>query len=179
MPTYVRWKDTGTTYFFTLVIHRRRPWFADAEHRLLLGHAFRETRRRFPFEVDAIVLLPDHLHVVMCPADGVDYSDLWRLVKTTCTRRVVAGLRNNDPALGGRRRGERSVWQRRFVEHTIRDEEDWRRHVDYIHLNPVKHGFVENPRDWPWSSIHRFIRKGWLDPAWPGGSPVQLPAIEE
>lgn len=119
----------------------------------------------------------------MTPADRVDYSAIWRLIKTLFTRRVLGGIESHGDALArslvGRRANERAVWQRRFYEHTIQNEEDWHRHVDYIHLNPVKHGFVQDPFDWPWSSIHQFVRRGWLDPKWPGSSPVALPEVVE
>ncbi len=98
-----------------------------------------------PYEVDAARLLPDHLHILMRPADTLDYSTLWRLIKTLFTQRVQGTLAQGDAALQGRRIGERGIWQRRFYEHTIRDEEDWGRHMDYIHFNPVKHGWVRLP----------------------------------
>ena len=132
-----------------------------------------------PFTIDAIVLLLDHSHVLMTPADDVDYSALWRLIKTSFTQRLLPALPAHDPARSGRRTHERSVWQRRFYEHLIRGEGDRQRHVDYIHLNPVKHGLVDDPRAWAWSSIRCFIRRGWLDPAWPGDSPVALPDVPE
>lgn len=179
MPTYHRWKSDGSTYFFTVVTHRRRPWFDRPDCRRFLARAFREARRRLPFDIDAVVLLPEHLHVIMKPADGVDYSAVWRLIKTLFTQRLLATLRQTDSARAGRRPHERSVWQRRFLEHTIRDEGDWQQHVDYIHLNPVKHGHVDDPRGWPWSSIHRYIKNEWLDPNWPGSSPVDLPDAPE
>ncbi len=132
-----------------------------------------------PYEVDAAVLLPDHLHVLMRPADGVDYSRLWRLIKSLFTRRILPALPAGDPAQLGRRGGERGLWQRRFYEHTIRDEDDWGRHVDYIHFNPVKHGLVRLPREWMWSSVHRYIRRGELERDWPGCSKLSLPAVDE
>lgn len=183
MPVYRRWKADGSTYFFTAITYHRRRWFMRSECRRWLGHSFREARRRLPFKIGAIVLLPDHLHLLMTPADCVDYSAIWRLIKTLFTRRLLTGIESHGSdsahSLVGRRANERAVWQRRFYEHTIRNEEDWLRHIDYIHLNPVKHGLVQDPFDWPWSSIHRFVRKGWLDPKWPGSSPVVLPEVVE
>ena len=179
MPTYHRCKIEEATYFFTVVTHGRRPWFRCATYRRWLGACFREVRRTMPFSVDAVVLLPDHLRILMRPGRGTDYSALWRDVKTRLTRRVIARLSEGDRALRGQRAGERRVWQRRFYEHMIRDERDWQSHVDYIHLNPAKHGYVNLPQQWPWSSIHRFIRNGWLDARWPGSSPVDLPDVQE
>ncbi len=168
MPTYMRRKMNGATYFFTVVTHGRRPWFRSVAARRILGACFREARKSMPYEVDAVVLLPDHLHILMRPLDGVDYSALWRLVKTRFTQRVKLRLPDDDPARLGRRSGECSLWQRRFYEHTIRDEDDWGRHLDYIHFNPVKHGLVTTPSDWPWSSFHRYVRRGVLAANWPG-----------
>jgi putative transposase len=132
-----------------------------------------------PFEIDAVVLLPDHLHILMRPLDGTDYSALWRLIKTRFSQSVTRALSASDPAVAGRRAGERGIWQRRFYEHTIRDGDDWGRHMDYIHFNPVKHGLVESPSDWPWSSLHRYVRRGWLDRDWPGGNKISFPKVPE
>jgi len=77
------------------------------------------------------------------------------------------------------KQGRRGVWQPRYWEHRIRDDGDYERHRDYIHLNPVTHGYVARPEDWPWSSFHRHVKMGWLDPHWPGSSPVDLPEIDD
>jgi len=222
MPRYLRWRIAGATYFFTVVTYQRRPLFEHANLRRFLGASFRHVRRRLPFEVDAIVLLSDHLHILMRPADGVDYSHVWRRIKTVFSSQILAnstekqgGASNNDAPYwvsengasendapywvsengasendapyadakaqrgNARRDGEANVWQRRFYEHTIRDEDDWGRHVDYIHWNPVKHGLVKRPQDWKWSSIHRYISNGLLVPDWPDGNELNLPNVRE
>ncbi len=190
MPSYLRWKLTAATYFFTVVTSRRRPLFRVPMHRRLLGSSFRDAKQRMPCEIDAVVLLPDHLHVLMRPSPDVDYSALWRLIKTLFTRRILAlqDIRPNPvhrdaPYLReighGRRVGEAGVWQRRFYEHTIRDDDDWGRHVDYIHWNPVKHGLVKRPQDWRWSSVHRYVAAGLLVPNWPGNHELDLPDAGE
>ena len=186
MPRYLRWKINEATYFFTVVTQRRRPLFSDSRCRRWLGASFRKARTVLPFEIDAVVLLPDHLHVLMRPLDGVDYSKLWRRIKSTFTAQVLsvkekeAAQRAALKEIGrGRRRGEADIWQRRFYEHTIRDEYDWGRHVDYIHWNPVKHSLVRRPQDWKWSSIHRYIAKGLLVPDWPSGKEPDLPNVLE
>jgi len=126
----------------------------------------------------------------MRPLEGVDYSKLWRKIKSTFTAHVLRGRqvelekgasRSDAPYKSARRRrkGEADVWQRRFYEHTIRDENDWGRHVDYVHWNPVKHGLVRRPQDWRWSSVHRYIAKGLLVPDWPGGKELDLPEVHE
>jgi putative transposase len=154
----------GGTYFFTVVLENRRSSLL-VDKIASLRHAFRATRRERPFHIDAIVILPDHLHAAMTLPEGdADFSGRWRRIKSTFTRQVVAG---GVPAKRNRR-GEYSLWQRRFWEHTIRDETDFARHFDYIHYNPVKHALVSRVSDWPHSSFHRYVRSGLLPQDWGG-----------
>ncbi len=145
------------------LVDRRSSILVD--HVAALRAAFRRARRERPFAIDAIVVLPDHLHAVLTlpPAD-TDYSGRWRLIKTLFSNRVIAagGLTKRH------RNDELALWQRRFWEHTIRNEADFARHVDYIHINPVKHGLVSRVRDWPHSSFHRYVRQGLLPQDWAG-----------
>ena len=157
MTAYRRNLVAGGTYFFTLnLADRRFPLLTDNIG--LLRAAFRYTRHRHPFTIDAIVILPDHLHSLWTlPAGDSDFSTRWRLIKTTFSR----GLRPGERVSASRsRKCERGVWQRRFWEHTIRDSSDFARHVDYIHFNPVKHGYVKRVQDWPFSSFHHMVRLG-------------------
>ena len=127
--------------------------------------AFRVTRSERSFTVDAIVVLPDHLHAIMTlPPDNSDFSGRWRRLKSLFTRDLTA----SGVPVERNQRGEHTLWQRRFWEHTVRDEMDFARHFDYIHFNPVKHGLVSQVRDWPYSSFHRYVRKGWLPDDWAG-----------
>ncbi len=181
MPRYVRWREKGATYFFTVVTHGRRRILTGRMTRGMLRRAFASVRRRLPFDLLAYVLLPDHLHCIwMLPDDDDDFPTRWRQIKTVFTRAYLASG-GSDSAVTRRSRteGRRGVWQPRYWEHRISDEEDYVRHRDYIHLNPVRHGYVERPEDWPWSSFHRHVRLGTLDPQWPGLSPVELPEINE
>jgi len=147
-----------------------------------LGHlrtAFREEIAHHSFENDAFVILPDHLHCLwIMPLDDTRYSMRWSAVKGRFTKLFLSGggteTRRSDSR---RKRSERGVWQARYWEHRIRDESDWLRHRDYIHLNPVKHGLASEPRDGQWTSFHRHVQLGWLDPNWPGASPVDLPDV--
>lgn len=155
----------GGTFFFTVTLSDRRAHHL-TKHIDVLRQAFRITRRERPFDIVAIVVLPDHLHTmfVMPPGDA-DFSGRWRRIKSLFTRALVAGgvpLTRND-------KGEYGLWQRRFWEHTIRDLADLERHVEYIHFNPVKHGLVERVRDWPYSSFRRYVKKELLPKDW-GGS---------
>jgi putative transposase len=164
MVLYRRNRVAGGTYFFTVTLRNRS---SDLLVRRIadLRDAFRVVRNQRPFTLDAIVVLPDHLHALWTLPEGdTDYSGRWRAIKSRFTRNLLqAGIELvRDP------RGESRLWRRRFWEHTIRDDRDYQRHVDYIHWNPVKHGFVLNPTDWRYSSIHRFIRQGLLPAHWSG-----------
>jgi putative transposase len=164
MVRYRRNFVPGGTYFFTVTLADRGS-SALIEHIASLRYAFRLTRGERPFDIDAIVVLAEHLHVVMTLPDGdSDYSGRWRRVKSLFTRGAVKkGLRARKNA-----RGEYDLWQRRFWEHTIRDETDLARHIDYIHYNPAKHGLVSRVGDWPYSSFHRYVRLGMLPQDWGG-----------
>jgi putative transposase len=166
MTAYRRNFVGGGTYFFTLNLADRRSSLL-TENIGLLRAAFRYTRHRDPFTIDAIVILPDHLHALWTlPDDDSDFSTRWRLIKTTFSR----GRRRGEPVSASRsRKRERGIWQRRFWEHTIRDNGDFARHADYIHFNPVKHRYVERVRDWPFSSFHQMVRLGCYPPEWAGG----------
>lgn len=181
MPNYVRWRETGASYFFTVVTYRRRRLFARASARRLLNRAMVECRVRFPFNMFACVLLPDHLHCLsMLPEGDDDFPVRWANIKRRFTQAYLSGGGRELPVSDNRAsHHERGVWQSRYWEHRIRHEKDWLMHRDYIHLNPVKHGYVDEPRDWPWSSFHRHVRLGWLDPNWPGSSPVALPEVSK
>lgn len=133
-----------------------------------LREAFRVELRRRPFDVYAMVVLPDHLHAIWTlPEDDADYSIRWRQIKGWVTRHYPRDLLP-EPSLARVRRGEQELWQRRFWEHRIRDEHDLAMHVDYIHGNPVKHGLVRSPGDWPYSSFRRFVRAGVYGDDWAG-----------
>jgi putative transposase len=162
MVAYRRNFVSGGTYFFTVTLRDRRSRVL-VDHVDLLREAFRDVRRERPFILDAIVVLPEHLHTVMTlPKGDADYSGRWRAIKSAFSRSLAkAGVR-----LRQGHRGEYRLWQRRFWEHTIRDEDDLQTHVDYIHYNPVKHALVERAAAWPYSSIHRFIRRGWIPADW-------------
>ena len=151
MVNYRRNKVPGGTYFFTVTLANRQSSLL-TEHIHLLGEAMREVRTRHPFETVAIVVLPEHLHAIWrLPEGDAGYSMRWRLIKALFTRKLSsAGV-----WLPVRKKGERRVWARRFWERTILDDSDLQQHVDYIHFNPVKHGWVEHPEAWCHSSCHR------------------------
>jgi putative transposase len=147
----------GGSYFFTVNLFDRRRRLL-VEHVAALRTAFDYARTRHPFEIAAAVVLPNHLHAIWVLPDGdADYALRWRLIKSAFSRVLP-----NDEKLSPSRahKGERAIWQRRYWEHTLRDEKDFEHHVDYIHFNPVKHGHVGRVQDWPYSTFHRMVREG-------------------
>ena len=168
MPNYRRWRVAGGTYFFTVVTQLRRPFLTDEPARAALRCAFSQVRRKRPFTLDAIVLLPDHIHAVwtLRPGDA-DYQTRWRLIKSSFTVRYLAAGGVELPRSSSRAaKGERNFWQRRYFEHTVRDEADMKRCIDYVHVNPLKHGLVQRVIDWPWSSFHRYMKLGEYGADW-------------
>jgi putative transposase len=163
MTGYRRNFVPGATYFFTVNLADRRLSLL-TDNIVALRSAFHYTRSRHPFAIDAIVVLPDHLHAIWTlPQGDADFAVRWRLVKSTFSR----CLRPDELVTPSRsRKRERGIWQRRYWEHTLRDERDYTRHVDYIHFNPVKHRYVEDARKWPYSSFHRFVRLGLYPESW-------------
>jgi len=157
----------GACYFFTLVSYKRQPIFSDYQNIEILRSAFRQVKTKRPFDIDAIVVMPDHLHCIWSlPYGDSDYSTRWRLIKTWFSKH---GYCNN------RQYSSHSLWQKRFWEHLIRDEEDYERHVDYIHYNPVKHGYVGRAYDWSYSSFRQFVNKGILSENWGVGEKIVIP----
>lgn len=158
---YRRDYQPGARYFFTVVTEGRQPLLIEQVGRL--REAFRLCMTRHPFEIDAVVVLPDHLHTVWrLPEGDADFSSRWRIIK----RKFSAGLPPGQINPSKHAKREKGIWQRRFWEPVIRDEDDWRRHIDYIHTNPVKHGYVSSPDQWPHGSFRRAVAKGWYPPAW-------------
>lgn len=162
MSSYRRYFVPGGTYFFTLITEQREPLFDESIARSLLGQAMRLCLARHPVEVIAMVLLPEHLHAIWAlPPGDQRYSMRWGWIKRKFSMDWIdAGGRETTTSVVRRRERRRNFWQRRFWEHTIRDIADLEAHFDYIHYNPVKHGLVKAPRDWPWSTFHRWVRAG-------------------
>jgi putative transposase len=167
MPNYIRTQTAGATYFFTVTLENRGERFL-VDHVAELRACLKTVKERHPFDIEAMVVLPEHIHALWrLPVEDGDYATRWMLLKQTFTRRLSElGVLPPEAEKPRGRRGERSVWQKRFWEHQIRDDEEFARHVDYIHFNPVKHGWVLRARDWPYSSLHRFVREGRLPEDW-------------
>lgn len=173
MTAYRRHHVSGGTYFFTVNL-------AERDRRLLtedigaLRDAFRRVRAAHPFRIEAVVVLPDHLHTLWTlPAGDHDFSLRWRQIKSAFSRAMET---EEHLSASRARKRERGIWQRRFWEHAIRDEEDFSRHVDYIHYNPVKHGHVKSVVEWPYSSFHRHVGWGVYPADWAGVGVADLDA---
>ncbi len=158
MTEYRRFQQSGASWFFTVNLAER------SGNRLLINRidalrtAFNHVKHKHPFKIDAMVILPDHLHCIWTLPEGdSDFSGRWGLIKAHFSRQIEKGERVTTSRA---KRGERGLWQRRFWEHLIRDERDFRQHVDYIHWNPVKHHWVRSVKDWPYSTFHRYVAAG-------------------
>ena len=163
MTQYRRSLTPGSTYFFTVNLANRSGALLTT-HIDILREAVAAVKTAHPFAINAMVILPDHLHAVWTlPPDDAGYALRWRLIKTRFSRAMprIEGRSHSRMA-----KGERGIWQRRYWEHEIRDAIDMQRHMDYIHINPLKHGYVAHAADWPYSSIHRFIERGDLPRDW-------------
>jgi putative transposase len=175
MPQYRRNYVSGGIYFFTVVTHERRPFLTTDLARTCLHRAFELEQKKRPFKMLGIVLLPDHLHAIWeLPPGDDDYSLRWEKIKEKFTRSFLAGGGTEGKRNPSRQKHrERAVWQRRFWEHTCRDEDDLKRCLDYLHWNPVKHGLVSRVRDYEWSSFHRYVKVGEYDLNWGGENPCR------
>jgi len=160
---YRRSVSPGGTYFFTVNLADRRRHTL-VRHIGNLREAVRKVKANHPFDIVAMVVLPDHLHAVWrLPPDDAGYPVRWSLIKACFSRTLASGAPVADSRHAKRERG---VWQRRYWEHQIRDDTDPERHVDYIHFNPVKHGYVERASEWPYSTFHRYVARGVLAADW-------------
>ena len=154
MPNYIRPQVSGASIFFTVTLQARGTRLL-VDQIAILREAVAVTKAERPFHIDAWVVLPDHLHCIWTlPGGDSDFSTRWRLIKARFSRALPEGILRQSYLA----RQERGIWQRRFWEHHIRDVADMAAHVNYCWINPVKHGLVERPEDWPYSSIHRDLR---------------------
>ena len=169
VTSYRRNFVSGASYFFTVNLADRRSRLL-TDHIDILRTSLRAVRTRHPFAVDAVAVLPDHLHAIWTlPPGDADFASRWRLIKTASSRAVAPGERRSPSR---QEKGERGIWQRRYWEHTLRDESDFERHCDYIHFNPVKHGHAVAVQEWPYSSFQRFVRLGVYPMDWAAGKRI-------
>lgn len=175
MPDYRRVWLPGGTYFFTVNLLQRHNNDLLIRHINLLRETVKTVRHHYPFKIHAWVVLPDHIHcVIELPLEDADFALRWRLIKMMFSKALPITEQRSTIR---RQRGERGIWQRRFWEHVIRDEHDYRAHMDYVHINPVKHGLVLRVRDWPYSTFHRLVKQGIYPFDWAGGT--KLPDYDD
>ena len=172
MTDYRRAWHPGGIYFFTINLLQRRGNDLLTREIALLRAVVADVRCRHPFRIHGWVVLPDHMHcVIELPEGDADFAVRWRLIKLGFSK----GLPKTERRSAVReRRGERGVWQRRYWEHLIRDDADFRVHLDYIHINPLKHGLVQRVRDWPFSTFHRHVAQGTYPIEWAGSTTTDL-----
>lgn len=164
MVKYRRNFTPGGTFFFTATLKNRRSRLL-LDKVDLLRQSFETVKKQKPFYINSIVILPDHIHTIWTlPPGDKNYADRWRLLKNEFTR----ACKPTENDLTKNKRGEYPLWQSRFWEHTIRDENDLENHINYIHYNPVKHGLAASAKKWPYSSFHRYVKQGILPDNWGG-----------
>ena len=169
----VGWRGT---YFFTVNLLERYPNDLLVRHIELLRSVVRKVREKRPFHIDAWVILPDHLHCVWTlPPGDDDFTNRWRLIKQGFSKGLPMTERRSAVRIA---RGERAIWQRRFWEHVIRNDRDYAAHVDYCHINPLKHGYVKRVADWPFSTFLRYMESGLYPVDWAGEAASDLLASE-
>lgn len=180
MPNYRRAVRPGGTFFLTVVTHGRRRLFIDDAPRTLLRDAIAQTRRERPFDLIASALLPDHLHLILqLPVGDADFSTRIAAIKARFTRTFLeAGGEESSQSQARTRSEYRGVWQARFWEHLVRDENDLIDCIEYVHYNPVKHGVAPGAHAWEWSSFGRFVERGHYPREWCcacEGSAIRVP----
>ncbi|MGY6554384.1 MAG: REP-associated tyrosine transposase [Wenzhouxiangella sp.] len=167
MPRYRRHFSFGNWVFLTLVTANRQPWLRDEVAKRMLMESFQSTKTHFGYRHLAHVVLDDHLHWMLIADGAASVSNLVSSLKLgVIQRRRTSGL------------GWKGLWQPRFYDHILRDEDDLRRHLDYVHFNPVKHGYVTDPRVYPWSSFHAWLRRGYYEPGWGQAEPTTTGGLD-
>ena len=170
---YRRLYVSGGTYFFTLVTEKRRPLLI--ENIEILREAFRRAMKNHSFSIEAIVVLPDHLHTIWrLPPDDYDFSRRWLAIKKHFSLNMEAFPSSESKI----KKREKGIWQRRYWEHLIKDDKDLKRHHDYIHFNPVKHGLVNNPIDWEYSSFKKCVQQGLYSEDWGSTEPPEIKEMD-
>ena len=167
MPNYQRIFEDGYSYFLTVVTHKRNPILI--KNIDLLRESFVISQTKYDYEIEAVVILPDHFHLIITPKIALDYPKIINGIKhhfsKHCNPKFYNHLKQSDSRT---KEGYKPIWQKRFYEHTIRDEEDFKMRFHYIHFNPVKHGFVKNVKDWEFSSFKQFVKIGYYNEDWVG-----------
>lgn len=169
---YRRTWHKGGTYFFTVNCLQRKNNDCLVRHIDLLREVIAKVKQSHPFKIHAWVILPEHMHcVIELPENDADFATRWMLIKMLFSRGIPKQEKRSDVRI---KRRERGIWQRRYWEHLIKDEKDYKAHMDYVHINPVKHGLVKQVKDWPYSTFHKLVAQGIYVQDWGGGTEVLL-----
>lgn len=176
MPNYRRLFIENSCVFITIVTYDRKPFLLDNIG--LLRESFREVRQKYSFDILACVILPEHIHLILKPESIKSYPKIIRALKYNFSKKINEGTMAIVPYFEDSRRAgllsrQNRIWQRRYYEHTIRDEDDLNKHLDYIHYNPVKHGIVPNVKDWGFSSFQKFVKMGNYEFDWGSSQDVE------
>lgn len=163
MPNYRRLFIDNSYLFITIVTYQRKPILIDNVE--LLRESFKEAKSIYNFELYASVIMPDHLHMILIPENIKEYPKIIRAVKYNFSKEFGGGIAI-PPYQKESIRMKKEIWQKRYWEHTIRDEEDLYRHLDYIYYNPIKHDYVRAAKDWGFSSFDKFVKLKFYDPNW-------------
>lgn len=156
MSRFRRYFSENTPIFITAVCHQRKPYLSSIEQKQRLLSVMREVKQELKYRILGYVLLDDHFHWIILPADEKAYPHIMQSVKLRFVRRMPEEEKGGDSR----------IWQRRYWDHLIRDQQDLHRHLDYIHYNPVKHGYTEGAADYPWSSFNEYRKRGQYRDGW-------------
>lgn len=162
MPNYVRVFVQNSYVFITVVSYDRKPLLVN--NISILKDALRNSKKFYEYEIFGMVVLPDHLHLIIRPDNINDYPKIISRIKHYFSRNINSSKNNISDSKVKKR--EKGIWQRRYWEHTILDEKDLYKLLDYIHYNPVKHGYAKAVKDWEYSSFKKFVKRQNYDINW-------------
>ena len=165
MANYKRVFEDGYSYFLTIVTHQRNPILV--KNIELLKESFVYSKTKYKYKIEAVVILPDHFHIIITPEVALDYPKIVRSIKQNFSKNCnPLDYKHLSQSASREKEGYKPIWQKRYFEHTIRDERDFKNRFDYIHFNPVKHKFVTKAKDWEFSSFHKFVKAGYYNQNW-------------
>lgn len=173
MPNYKRLFIPNSYVFLTVTTNMRYPLLIDNIE--LLRESFKRAKYAYKFNLYASVILPEHMHLIIFPENIDEYPKIIFAVKYHFSRNIDGGLGNPPYQKTNSKiiKKEKGIWQRRYYEHTIRNEDDLNKHLDYIHYNPVKHKYVNNVKEWEYSSFHKFVEKNMYELNWGSNEEVR------
>jgi len=162
---YRRLYIQNTKIFITVVTAKRRDILITNIN--ILRQAFKDAKQKFKFDIDSVVILPNHFHMIILPENITEYPEIIRKIKSYFSRVIdIETIENYEISESKKDKNEKDIWQRRYWEHTIQNEEELNKCRDYIHYNPVKHKYVKKAKDWAYSSFHKYVKQGLYEENW-------------